>query len=305
MRVIIDKNIVIKTKEGIKNSSLEELVKADADITFDWPALLEFLGIDLAKMFSPFTSEDNLYREVIIALESKPHVEHLEHLFDQIFVDCLNWVRSKEEIHPNYLLNEIRKLNANTVQPLFSKTLRDYERLLFEESYLSVHDLTLYLAWDRVCVNLAIIFEYPSTAENVKEGLRVLRDCLIESFQHITTQKETHPGFFRLIEALYAFQMREEYLQTYSDPEWQTLCESSQVLRFRDEFLSVPYIDQAIFNTQQNEHLPALVKVLTLDSWDKVSKSLKLARYIIDKLKNENHNWKYDIHTIETNSLSF
>lgn len=298
MRVLVDKSVIKKVKEGFKIEALDELVAADADIVFAWPSLLAFLDIDLAKEYPSF-SQSALYPEVIAALEAKPHAEYLEHLYDQIFVDCLNWVRSKEAIHPNYLLNKIREVQKTSMAKPFSKPLHHYERMLFEEPYLAIHDLIFYLAWDRVCVDLATLFEYPSTSENVREGLHILRDCLIESFQHITKEQETHPGFFRFLEAIYAYQMREEFLQTYPDAEWQVLCESSQALRPREEFLAVPYTDQTIFSTQNNQHLPAPVKVLTFDSWEKVSKSLNLARYIIEKLKTENHRWKYDIHSTE------
>lgn len=303
MRVLVDKSVIEKAKEGFKISVLEELVMADADVVFAWPVLLEFLGIDLAKDY-PHFSQSVLYPEVIAALEAKPHAEYLEHLYDQVFVDCLNWVRTKEVIHPNYLLNKIREIQATTPAKLFSKPLHHYERMLFEEPYLAIHDLTFYLAWDRVCVDLATLFEYPSTSENVRQGLQILRDCLIESFQHITQEQETDPGFFRFLEALYAFQMREEFLQAYPDQEWQILSESSQSLRPREEFLVVPYTDQTIFNTRKNEHLPIPVKVLTFDSWVKVTTSLNLARYMIEKLKSENYEWAYEIHSSEVICLN-
>lgn len=297
MKLLIDPAIV----RGIVKENLSVELSQSDEIMLGWPGLLEFLEIEIARSFPSFTKDDPLYQEIIIALEAKPHPEHLEHLFDQVFVKCLNWVRSKQEIHPTFLAHAIRERKSSQ---LFSKPIDHYERLFLEHPYHTIHDLTLYLGWDRVCVDMAVLFEYQSTSDHVKQGLSLLRSCLIESFQHITAQKKTIPGFFRLAEALYAFQMREESLQTYSDAAWQTLCESAQALRPRDQFLEVPYIDQALFDTKNSAHLPLSAKALTLDSWDKVNKSLGLARYMIDTLKNEDVDWHYDLQAMEVSSLS-
>lgn len=309
MKLLIDRSIVHRVKEEqLTNNPFARLLGSHlsegSDLILGWPSLLEFLDCgDLAKSFPAFTAADPLYQEVVAAVESKTHAEYLEHLFDQVFVKCLNWVRSKPEIHPTFLANAIRERSGSAVSKVFSKSIEHYEKLFLDHPYQAIHDLTLYLAWDRVCVDLAIIFEYDSVSEHVAEGLALLRECLIESFQHITAQKKTVPGFFRMVEALYAYQMRQERLQTYSDADWQTLCESSQSLRPRDQFVDIPYIDGALFDSS-SAHLPLSAKALTTNSWDRVSKSIALARYMIGVLKSEDVDWHQDLQAIEVICLA-
>lgn len=310
MKLLIDRSVVRRiTEEHFTNSPFERALSSHlaegSGFVLSWPALIELLGFgDLAKGFPSFTDADPLYQEMITALESKTHPEYLEHLFDQVFVKCLNWVRSMPEIHPTFLGDVIRERRGAAVSTFFSKSLDHYEKLFLDHPYQTIHDLTLYLAWDRVCVDLAIVFEYPSTSDHVLQGLALLRECLIESFQHITAQKKTVPGFFRMVEALYAYQMRQERLQTYSDADWQTLCESSQSLRPRDQFVDIPYVDAALFDSKNSANLPLSAKALTMNSWDQVSKSAALARYMIDVLKSEDVDWHQDLQAIEIICLS-
>lgn len=300
MKTFISKNVLAQLKQGnYKDSEFEKLMDSLAtEVALDWPALLNLLDADdFVKNFPPFTSQDPLYQQIIIALEAKTHPELLEHLFDQLFVESLNWVRSQTEVDPNYLAEKIRqKQTLQALGPILSKPLLHNQKLLFGQPYPFIHDLIFFLAWDRVCINLAILFEYPSVAVNVKPGLVILRNCLIESFQHIMAKQETTPSFFRFIEALYAYEMREEHLQSYSDREWITLCESAQALRSREEIIDVSYIDKFIID---RKHFSFSSKVLTMDSSEKVNKSIGLARYMIDKLNSEDQNWHYELQSTE------
>ena len=122
-----------------------------------------------------------------------------------------------------------------------------------------------------MCVALSAIFEQPKIKHS--QGLKVLKDCLIESFQHITAQGTAKPSFFRLIETLYAYEMRDENLDNYTEADWLTLCQSSLSLRPREELIDVEYIDQALNDEP--------IIVLTSDSEEKVRLSFSLANYMI------------------------
>ncbi len=114
-------------------------------------------------------------------------------------------------IQAPFLIDRIQKkrqsLALSQINEIFAQSLDDYEQSLLQNPSYTMHDLILYLAWDRVCINLAVIFEHDFSNANHR-GLEVLKECLLESFQHITSEGRTIPSFFRAIEALYAYQMR-------------------------------------------------------------------------------------------------
>ncbi|CUI16922.1 hypothetical protein PNK_1305 [Candidatus Protochlamydia naegleriophila] len=274
-------------------------------LLFDWPAFLE--SIELGSLFWSFPSfeQSQLFNFMIAVLaQEEQKDELLIRLYDQVFVECLTQVKALPQIDQSFLLDQIQKKRRfalfSQAGYLFSAPLDHYERMLVENPYNTLHDLTLYLAWDRVCVNLAMIFENPSALK--LSGLEVLKQCLVESFQHITGQGRTAPGFFRLIEAFYAFQMREENLQIHTDTEWLVLCQSAPALRPRDSLCDAVYIDESIINSQViADPLSEMrkVKILTLDSVDKVKASLSLGRYMIEKLQKEVLDWGYALRSVE------
>ncbi len=282
-------------------------VDQSLELLFDWPAFLESIELgSLFWSFPAFNEENQLFNFIIeILSQEEQNNELLIRLYDQIFVECLTQVKALPQIDQSFLLDQIQKKRRFTLfspaGQLFSAPLDHYERMLVENPYHTIHDLTLYLAWDRVCVNLAVIFENPSVAVKMS-GLEVLKDCLIESFQHITGQGRTAPGFFRLVEAFYALHMREENLQTYTDAEWLILCQSAPALRSRDSLCDATYIDESLINTQviadpQSE--VRKLKIMTLDSVDKVKASLALGQYMIEKLQKEVPDWMYTLRSVE------
>jgi hypothetical protein len=258
----------------------------------NWPTLLEYLELgDLFETFPKFGEHDRFFELAISTLNSNADQELLFHLFDQIFVDCLTQVKELAQIQQPFLLNRVRtkrESSGNLGKELFGPALKHYEDALINEPYKTMHDLTLYLAWDRMCINLAIIFEHLDESLNFVHGVKVLKDCLIESFQHILTQGKTLPGFFRLMEALYAYQMREEHLQNYNEVDWQILCRSSQVLRPSERLVGAPYIDEAINeNLVLSDSNSITYSVFTMDSLDKIQTELGLACYMIRMIEME------------------
>ncbi|WP_068471092.1 hypothetical protein [Candidatus Protochlamydia phocaeensis] len=315
MKAYIDNRLIRRLKndaEGESNILLQVCHQAGilADdqplhIIFDWPSLLEYIDLSLIfKMFPKFADEHKLFALLISTLTVEPEKDLLIYLFDQLFVECLTQVKSLPQIDQTFLLSQIKRtresaLSSSTAE-LFLPALDRYEQQLRENPYHILHDLTLFLAWDRVCVNLAAVFERPSLDSKGQEGLLVLKECLLESFQHITGHGRTVPGFFRLIETLYAYQMREELLENYTDSEWQILCQSAQALRAREELSDVPYIDRAVVDSQDMQIASIeAVKVFTLDSADKVNAGLSLAHYTVEQLKKEAPDWHYSLRSVE------
>jgi hypothetical protein len=311
MKVFID-NKLIRTMSAPetsleKASSLASFVHENgqrAQIVFGWPSFLEYMDLGfLFKTFSLFNDENPLFNFILSSLAAGADKDLLIYLYDQTFVECLTRVKAIPQIDQTFLLNQIEKKRYSSsfsnTQEFFSSSLDHYELLLKQDPYNTLHDLTLYLAWDRVCVNLAIVFERASSDPSSSHGLEVLKECVLESFQHITKQGKTAPGLFRLIETLYAYKMREEKLQLYSESEWAILCQSSAALRPREDMVDVFYIDAAVIDQELNDKEKDLLRVLTMESADIIHASLSLAHYTLDHLKLESAEWQYSIHPVE------
>lgn len=260
-------------------------------IIFGWPNLLAYLDLgSLFENFFTFDEHNPLFAYILSSLACWTEEEELFRLYDQVFVECLTHVKALPQIDPRFLVDEIQKREA---LPWFSQTLDQYKNMLMTNPSNAMHDLILYLGWDRVCVNLAMVFEYPSTDLTTLEGLKVLRECLLESFQHITGQGRTLPGFFRLLEALYAFEMRQENLETHNKEEWEILCLGGSVLKPRNAIADVLYIDKAIGPTKE------ALTVFTMDTSDNVKATESLAQCILKKLVSEQNNWNFILNPVK------
>ena len=275
-------------------SVISNSTENDFQFILDRPALFEYLGFSsLFENFQKPSLENPVFSSVIEVLKLDSDKEVIIYLFDQIFVECLTQVKAIPQILPKALLEQIQSRRDNTffsaeMDP-FTAILRSFERSLVGNVQETVHDLTLYLAWDRMCVYLAAIFDEPSL--KIQNGLEILHDCLIESFQHILGQGRTTPSFFRLMEALYAYQMKDENLQKYSATEWQLLSQSVNVLQPRDYLPDACYIDARHAESEQ--------KILTFENHSLVSIRLSLAHHMIGKLQTAFPDWKFSLLPLE------
>lgn len=318
MKVFVDNPLIQKIKthevETEHDVLLKTLIKADllasdqpVQVLFGWPSLLEYLDLgSLFAQFRPFDPQNELFGFINTVLTSRLDKDLLIRLYDQIFVDCLTHIKALPQIQAPFLIDLIREKKqsfaSSLANQLFSSSLDRYETALFTNPTNTMHDLILYLAWDRVCVDIAIVFELIPSDLNVQDELKVFKNCLLESFQHITAHGRTTPGFFRLLETLYVYQMRQEFLQTYTEAEWLTLCQSSEALKPRESLMDVFYIDAAVVENreiEQSKQEKDLVRVLTLDPVDKVQASLALADHMIEKLKQEESEWRYALSPVE------
>jgi hypothetical protein len=289
MKIYLDNQLIRSLPNG-------DMFEDPSQIHFSWSSLLECLDLGLLFESLPnFDSQNELYVHILSTLSLDFDKENLFKLYDQVFVECLNLIKALEPVRPDFLIEKIREKRSKL--SLFSNPLNQFENLLTIHPKASMHDLILYLAWDRICVYLAIVFESAPADVNTQRGLQVLKECLIESFHHISATGKTRPGFFRFSEAIYAFLMREEHLQTYSDPDWMILCQSSQALRNRNELPNVPYIDEGIFSSHHMSK--PFIKVFTLDSLDKVTVSKTFSNYLLQKCREEMPLWDYLLFPVE------
>ena len=299
MKTFIDSKLLKKIISPIHENSFIESCK-DANILsqdqsfkviFTWASLLEYIELgEIFETFPKFDEKNVLFSCFLSPIDLSNDV--IIELYDQIFVECLTVIKALPEINASFLSQKIKQKSATS---LFASSLSYYDRWLIENPYDALHDLILYLAFDRVCVYLTILFEHPSSQIH---RLEIIQECLIESFQHITKDGKTTPGFFRLVEALYAYQMREENLQRYSDSEWLILCQSVNALKSREALIDLFYIDAAIVNVQEIEKKKPL-KGFTIDSLDIVKVRLILAKYMMEKLQREIPGWKYTLFPCE------
>lgn len=313
MKIFIDNSLlqkILSLSEIACEISLQKIAQEigistqdrDFQIMLPWPSLLKYLGMEnVLENFPIFDAQNKLFNFIISILPLKTEEELLVRAYDQIFVECLTEVKALPQIDSSVLLQHIKQKRQSPqgmhAHPLFAQSLDGYEKQLVEHPTHLMHDLILYLAWDRVCVNLAIIFEQPNP-NDIQNGLNILKECLLESFQHISAQKRTSPSFFRLAEALYAYQMREENLELPTDTEWAILCEGASVLKSRQSLADIWYIDAAIVDAQKWKHIQQekdkdAITVLTLDSPEKTKACLSLIRYMIAKLQKSPIEWHY------------
>ena len=311
MKIFLDNTLIRKIIAGGAESFSEMFHTVDflkdpqeSHVIFGWPSLLEWLDLEsLFEVFPKFDPQNPLFALVMSTLIERPEKEFLILLYDQIFVECLTQVKALPPIDAAFLLHQIqekRKCLNPSIEKIFSLSLDRYEKLLKENPSYFMHDLILYLAWDHVCINLAMLFEYPVPHLNIQKHLATFKECLEESFQHITAHGRTAPSFFRMIETLYAYQMREENFETHTESDWLILCQGSKALKSREKLSDAFYIDAAIINEQQlQQSSKEVLKVLTLDSFEKVQACLSLTNYMITKLKLEAPGWHYTLSPVE------
>lgn len=298
--ILIKKFIELKEENEaqtlLNNCRLVTSVSKEEEFQFilDRPAILEYLGFStLFENFQKPTLENSIFASVVEILKLDSDKDVIVYLFDQIFVECLTQVKALPQIHPKAMLDQIQSRRENSFFSLeedpFAAILKSFERAVTGNPHETVHDLTLYLAWDRVCVYLSAIFD--ETSLKVQNGLEILRDCLVESFRHIQGQGTTTPSFFRLMEALYAYQMKDENLQKYSAIEWQVLSQSVGALQPREFLPDACYIDARYSENEQ--------KILTFETPLKINLNLSLAHFTIAKLKENLPDWKFSLLPLE------
>jgi len=279
----------------------------DGLLNLDWPSLFEYL--ELGRVFSQLTFFDPsqiLFTATISALCEVNNPEDLFYIYDSLFTKIIEQVKSLPEVDANFLLQKLEekktKLSFWEMEKILSPALAIQERALRESKIEAMHDLVLYLSWDRMCVYMARIFDHPSNHPLFLDNLKKLKWCLIESYQHIASQGRTSPSFYRLIEALFYYQMREEHLHLHPEADWELLTQSFPILKNQNELIDIFYIDHAIAPASNVEE--GSFCHLTIDPPELVQSRLALAHYMIEKLKEEIPQWNYALRPMNIIHLS-
>lgn len=263
-----------------------------------WPSLLEYLG--LGSIFSNLPSFDQsvpLFQACISTLCASEEEEVVFYLYDRLFAENLNQISALPQINSSFLLQIIKEQQ----QKKSFEILSVYATSLTEKPSETIHDLILYLAWDRMCVCMARLFDYQSKDPKFIRAIDILRGCLIESYQHIAQQGRTNPSLYRMLESLVFYEMREENLENHNDAEWATLSQSFQALSSQDQLLDAHYIDDAVAREKGQEIEEEDSEYLISDSPNRINPRLALAHYMTDKLRSEVANWDYVLRPIKIN----
>lgn len=300
MNIIIDNQIVkIFAHDATKIVKNPFISNLDNSISFRWPSLFEYLGLgSILSNLPAFDQTTPLFTACISTLFATKDKEALFYVYDRLFAENLNHINSLPQINAAFLLQTIKeqreKASFLEAEKVLSPVLAAYEAALVEKASHTMHHLILYLAWDRMCVWIGRLFNYQSVDQKFIKGLDVLKECLIESYQHIAQQGRTSPGIFRMLETLFFYQMREENLQKHTDAEWIVLSQSFHALKAQDELLDFFYIDDAVISEEKLQIEEGDSDYyLTLDSSESVKFRLALAQYMMDKLKAEFPQWRY------------
>lgn len=299
MKVFIDSKLIEKISSpkplleaGIQSGLLKE--GESIEFLFGWAALLDYLELGTFLETLPKFELSELYKVMISALDKESTKDAMIHLYEQLFAEILTQVNALLEIQPAFLLDRMQAKK----QEVFAPSLSYYENILKEDPKNALHDLTLYIAWDRVCVDIAMIFEQSSSNIRIRNHLETLKECLVDSFLHIMEQGKTLPSFFRLMEAFYAYDMREDNLQLHTDAEWLILCQGARALKSRETLPDVFYVDAAIALDANY-----LLKGFTLDSVEKIQSGQALAKDAIRKIKQAFPKWQYTFCPVTTISV--
>lgn len=279
-------------------------------LNYYWPTLFGLLEMEnLFENFFTLEEDNPLFKAIITALNNPLNADLLMRLYDQIFVECLTHVKNMPQINDLSLIKKIKEhKHLETMQqfneltaPLFDY----YTNYLTHHRCEAMHNLILFLAWDRVCVNLAIIFEHDPSSTSIREGLNLLKACVLESFQHITSQKKSAPSFFRLLETLYADAMRQENLDHHTEAGWKILCQGAALLKPREQLADLFFIDGAIKEVSAQESLEQdSLSFISSRSNEEIEAGVNLANYLNLEVKNWMKDWPYLVKKVDVFPVS-
>ena len=295
MKISIDNQIVRLFSEDAEKILSGPLGKPDHYLNFNWPSLLEFL--EVRPQFIAFDKTHPLFLASISALCEVKNPEDLFYIYDSLFTEMLRQVKALQEIDPAFLLQKIeeqkRKPSFEQLKEILSPALAEQERALQKNTADTMHDLILYLAWDRMCICMLRLFDSSCAHPEFLQNLKKLKWCLIESYHHIASQGRTFPSFYRLIEALFYYQMRKEHLHLHSEADWNLLTRSFQLLKDPNELVDFFYIDHGIISDSKKEKEPLCH--LTLDPPELVQSRIILAEYMIGPIKEIFPKWNFNL----------
>ena len=267
----------------------------ESHIHFNWPSLLEYLDLSSSlPSLDGFDVAQPLFDTCIHALSTIKELETIQYLYDSLFTECLNQIKAVPDIHAARLLQSINvsklKPSYQIVEKTIASSLTHYEDALHEKPSETLHDLILYLAWDRMCICIGRLFDYPCADQIFIQNLDILKKCLLESYLHITEHGRTQPSLYRLLEAFFYLQMREENIEKHSAEEWEMLSKSFKILSDPNKLINFDYIDRGVKEIESEQDA---VSYLTIDHADRIDLRITLTKFLIDKIRTEHPEWKY------------
>lgn len=249
---------------------------------FNWSSFFGVLEIKMVfEDFSFCEREDPLFQATISSLLEIQKEEDLFYLYDSLFSSCLQKIYSLPWLQAEALFLKMVEQKQKKKGFWQEKLLDCYENYFLQEGLKKIHqDLVLSLTWDRFCLLSSQLFDFPSKEPLVLQNLARFKDCLIDSYHHIVGQKKSRPSFFRLVNALFYYEVREERIDLHSAFEWQLLTQSFPLLLLDHEISSCSYVDFWVNQEKKIEE----VKILTVDSLEIVQAKKALSSWFSQKI---------------------
>lgn len=291
MEIIVDNRIInLLAQKAPELTKIPFISEPGHQLSFRWPSLLSYLRLGtLFSSLPAFDESQPLFPVSVTMLCENEDKEILYYVFDRLFTENLNQIKNLPQIQAPFLLQTIKTHRQTATDSFLSEILAACETAFEVNTAHTMHDLILYLAWDRMCVCMARLFDHQSTDSKFLNGINVLKECLLESYQHITQQGMTTPGIYRMLESFYFYEMREENLQKLSEADWEILNQSSRVLKEPEELADFFYIDDAVVPAEAvKSEADNSMCYLTMESNEKIHARLALAQLMMRKLQ-----WNY------------
>lgn len=263
-------------------------------LALKWPSLFTYLGLETLFAALPVFGPSQVIFEACVTILKDNQEKDVFYMYDRLFTEKVREIQALPQIQAPFLLQKLQEQRKQlpSLEALLDTTLDSYEAAFAAHASWTMHDLILYLAWDRMCLCVARLLDYQLEEPRFIKNLQVLKECLVESYQHITQQGRTQPGIFRMLEALLFYQMREENIEKHTDDQWTILIQSLSLLPPQEMLADFFYIDDAIGSFNLTNSKPT-VQYLTCDARCNVERRCIFVQYMLEQLKRDTPSWSY------------
>lgn len=283
MHFFLDHTTIKKILAQDNLSAFSTIFTEKVFLTPNWSSFFSSLPLDgLLEDFPLLNEEEGLLASIGKHLEKDLREQDLFDLYDLLFVECLTSLKNLKSLDGAFLLKLLEEKKHSSLFPFLWE---GYEKKFLETPSQTLHDLILYLAWDRMCVCAAVLFEQTTSDPKKIANLHFFKNCLVESFFHIKKDKKTVPSFFRFVEALYAYDLREEQLDRHTPEAWSILCKGASALKPRHFLSDTAYIDFALQQEKSSESSSS--KFVTFSPPENIQASLQLAHFYLQKIRSD------------------
>lgn len=286
MKLVIDNHITDKLSCGEAVPEINDF----QTIIFKWPTLLKFLKLDPMPQLKTWDETNPIFQLYLKSLFSITEKELLYHIYDMLFAETIGEIKSLKDLSKKNLLEKIENIsnqNKNIIN-----ALQSFQSDFSGSNSKAMHDLILYLSFERMCHCLSKFLDYQTKDLTYTHNLKVLRECLIDSYVHIRSQGNCFLSFYTLIESLFFFEMREENLSKHTDEEWKVLNQTFSVLKQDEGLTSCFYIDDALSELETSKNTSPK-SYLSCESKEIVEIRLNFANVMLKKLQNEIPSFQY------------